>query len=101
MACGVYAGNPIQYFLHWQFTQGVACYYGDSLGITVFMLVFFAGTMFSLYLATDSLMLVVVMAIALGPIVMILLPAIGVEAVVLAAMLALAVGGVWVWTRLA
>lgn len=97
MACGQYPKHPIEYWLDWQFVDGVTCYYGDQIGVSVFMLVFFLGTFLGLYQASGSVMLPVVVLIVLAPVVVVLLPAIGVQFAVVILILMLAVAGFWLY----
>lgn len=99
MACGAYPDNPIKYFLEWRFVDGAVCYYGDEFGVTVFMLIFFGATFLGLYQASGSVMLPIVVLIALAPLVMFLIPAIGVQFVAVILVLMMAVGGYWIYTR--
>lgn len=98
MSCGTYPDHPIQYFLDWELLDGVVCYYGDQLGVSVFMLVFFAMTFLGLYQATDSIMLPVVVTVVLAPVVVVLLPALGVQFIVVVMVLMLAIAGFWLYT---
>jgi len=93
MACGTYPDHPYEYFANWRFVDGIVCYYGDQLGVTVFMLMFFAATFLGLYGATDSIMLPVVVLIVLAPLVSVLLPAIGIQFVVVILILMLGIAG--------
>ena len=100
MACGVNPASPIDYWTSWQFVDGVVCYYGDAIGVTAFMLIFFGITMMGLYNATGSMMLPIVVLIAVGPMVLFLLPAVGVQTVVVVTFFGLSIGGLWLWKRL-
>jgi hypothetical protein len=93
MACGDYANSALQYFLEFRFLDGIVCWYGDQVGVTVFMLFFFAGTFLALYSATSSVMLPVIVIIVLAPLIAALLPAIGVQFVVVVLILMLALAG--------
>lgn len=95
MACGDFPQHPIEYFYNWRFMDGAVCYYGDQLGVTVFMLVFFGATFLGLFKASGSVMLPVIVLIVLAPLVMVLLPAIGVQFVVVILVLMLAISGMW------
>ncbi len=97
MACGDYPQHPIEYFLEWRFMDGVVCYYGDQLGVTVFMLMFFTATFLGLYQASGSIMLPVVVLIVLAPLVAFLLPAIGVQFIVVVLVLMIAISGFWLY----
>lgn len=99
MACGAYPDEPIRYFLEWRFVDGAVCYYGDEFGVTVFMFIFFGATFMSLYQASGSVMLPLVVLIALAPLVMVLIPAVGVQFVAVLMVLMLAVGGFWLYLR--
>ena len=98
MACGDYPQHPFQYFTDWRFLDGIVCYYGDQLGVSVFMLVFFTTTFLGLYQASGSVMLPVVVLIVLAPLVAVLLPAIGVQFIVVVLVLMLAIAGFWLYT---
>jgi hypothetical protein len=100
MACGVYPDAPIQYWLNYEFVDGAVCFYGDHIGVTAFMLVFFGVTMIGLYNSTGSMMLPIIVTIALGPMMLFLLPAVGIQAVVIVTVFGLSVGGLWLWSRL-
>lgn len=99
MACGAYPNDPLQYFLEFRFLDGAVCYYGDEIGVTVFMLIFFGATFVSLYQASGSVMLPVVVLIVLAPLVMVLLPAIGTQFVAVIMLLIMAIGGFWLYQR--
>lgn len=100
MPCGVNPTSPIEYWTSWQFVDGAVCFYGDSFGVTVFMLLFFGVTMVGLYNASGSMMLPIVMLIALGPMIFLLLPAVGTQAAVMVTILGFAIGGLWIYQRL-
>lgn len=99
MACGAYPEEPIRYFLEWRFVDGAVCYYGDEFGVTVFMLIFFGATFMSLYQASGSVMLPIVVLVALSPLVMFVIPAIGVNFVGVLVVLMFAIGGYWMVMR--
>ena len=100
MACGVNPGSPIEYWLNWQWVDGVVCFYGDSIGVLAFMLIFFGITFMGLYNSTGSMMLPIVVLIALGPMVLFLVPAVGVQAIIVTTMFGFGIGGLWLWLRL-
>jgi hypothetical protein len=100
MACGAYPDAPINYFLEWRFVDGAVCYYGDQIGVTVFMFIFFGVTFAALYQASGSVMLPVVVLIALAPIVIFLLPAVGIQFVTVILVLMTAIGGFWIYMRM-
>lgn len=93
MACGDYPNDPLQYLLEFRFMDSIVCYYGDQLGVTVFMLLFFSATFLGLYQASDSVMLPVVVLIVLAPLVGVLLPAIGIQFIVAVLILMLSIAG--------
>jgi hypothetical protein len=93
MACGDYPNDTLQYFLEFRFLDGIVCWYGDQLGVSVFMLFFFTATFAALYAATGSIMLPVVVLIVLAPLVAVLLPAIGLQLTVVVLILMLAIAG--------
>lgn len=99
MACGAYPNEPIRYFLEWRFVDGAVCYYGDQIGVTVFMLIFFGATFIGLYQTSGSVMLPVTVLIVLAPIMMLLLPAIGVQFVAVVLVLMMGIGGFWLYLR--
>lgn len=99
MACGT-ASAPIDYWTSWQFVDGVVCFYGDAMGLLPFFLAFFGIMMFGLYHSTGSMMVPIVLLIALGPMLLFLIPAVGIQVVVLVSVLGLGVGGYWLWSRL-
>lgn len=97
MACGDYPQHPLDYFLEFRFIDGVVCYYGDQIGVSVFMLVFFTMTFLGLYQASGSVMLPVVVLIVLAPIMAVLLPALGVQFIVVVLVLMIAIAGFWLY----
>jgi hypothetical protein len=97
MACGTYPQNPLQYWTEFRFVDGVVCYFGDQIGVAVFMLMFFMATFVGLYQATGSIMLPVVVLIVLAPIVAVLLPALGIQFIVVTVLLMLATAGFWLY----
>jgi hypothetical protein len=97
MACGTYPDHPFNYWTDFRFIDGVVCYYGDQIGVTVFMLLFFTGTFLGLYQASGSIMLPVVVLIVLAPFVAVLLPALGVQFIVVIVLLMLATAGFWLY----
>lgn len=99
MACGAYPDAPIQYFLEWRFLDGAVCYYGDQIGVTVFMFIFFGATFIGLYQSSGSIMLPMVVLIALAPLMMVLMPAIGLQFVAVFSLVVMAVGGFWLWLK--
>lgn len=90
MACGDYAEHPIQYLLEWRFIDGIVCYYGDQMGVAAFLFLFAGVTFIGLQQASDSFLLPVVVTIAIAPLIAILLPAVGMQA--LAVMMVLMMG---------
>lgn len=99
MACGAYPDEPIRYFLEWRFIDGAVCYYGDQIGVTVFMFIFFGVTFLSLYQSSGSIMLPIVVLIVLAPLVFVLLPAVGVQFVAVVMVIMLSIGGFWLYSR--
>lgn len=97
MACGDYPQHPIEYFAGFRFINGMVCYYGDQIGVSVFMLVFFTATFLALQQASGSIMLPVVVLIVLAPLVAVLLPAIGIQLIVVVLVLMIAIGGFWIY----
>jgi hypothetical protein len=97
MSCGDYPQHPMEYWLEFRFVDGVTCYYGDQLGVSVFMLVFFTATFLALYQTSGSIMLPVVVLVVLAPVVTVLLPAIGVQFMVVVLVLMLAIAGFWMY----
>lgn len=98
--CGVYPDNPLRYFLEFRFMDGVVCTFGDQIGVTVTMLLFFGVTFLVLYQASRSVMVPVGVLIILAPAVMGLMPAIGVQFTVLVMVIMLAVAGVYAYLRI-
>lgn len=99
MPCGTYPDSPINYFLDWRFIDGAVCYFGDQIGVTVFMFIFFGVTFASLYEASGSVMLPVVVLIVLAPLVAVLLPAIGIQFIAVVLLVIGAIGGFWLYLR--
>lgn len=97
MACGQYPDHPIEYWLEFRFIDGVVCTYGDQIGVSVTMLLFFGVTFLALYQASDSILVPVVVLIVLSPIVIGLLPALGVQFAVIVVVLALAIIGFYAY----
>lgn len=98
MACGDYPQHPIEYWADFRFIDGIVCYYGDPpIGVTVFMMVFFTGTFLGLYQASGSIMLPVVVLIVLAPLVAVLLPALGLQFIVVVLVLMLGAAGFWLY----
>lgn len=99
MACGAYPESPIQYFLEWRVLDGVVCTFGDQIGVGVTMLIFFGVTFLVLYQASGSIMVPVGAIIVLAPVVMTLLPAVGVQFVAVITIVMLAVAGMYAYMR--
>ncbi|MGK7297341.1 MAG: hypothetical protein ACNS61_16210 [Candidatus Wenzhouxiangella sp. M2_3B_020] len=99
MACGTYPDAPLQYFLEWRFMDGVVCTFGDQLGVGVTMLLFFGITFLTLYQASDSVAVPVGALIVLAPAAMALLPAIGVQFVVVVVIITIAIAGTYLYTQ--
>lgn len=97
MSCGDYPQHPIEYWADFRFIDGVVCYYGDQVGVSVFMLVFFSMTFLALYQSTGSIMLPVVVLIVLAPIIALLLPAVGLQFIVVVLVMMLAISGYWLF----
>lgn len=97
MSCGDHPQHPIEYWSNFEFIDGVVCYYGDQIGVSIFMLVFFAMTFLALYQSSGSIMLPVVVLIVLAPIIAVLLPAIGIQFIVVVMLLMLAIAGFWLY----
>jgi len=66
-------------FLEWEFLDGVIGYYATSIDELGFMLVFFGATFMALYETTGSVQLSVVVLVLLAPLIIGLLPAVGVN----------------------
>jgi len=99
MACGDYS-TPIEYWINWQFTDGAVCWYADVMGLAPFFFLFYGVTFLALYQASGSMMMPVVVLIALAPIIMVLIPAIGVQFVAVIMLIMTAIGGFWLYMRL-
>lgn len=97
MACGKYPDHPINYWLEFDFMDGVVCTYGDQIGVSVTMLIFFGVSFLALYQATDSVMVPVAVLIVLAPLVMGLLPAVGFQFAVIVVALGLAIIGFYAY----
>jgi len=98
MACGDHPQHPIEYWSNFEFIDGVVCYYGDQVGVSVFMLVFFSMTFLALYQSTGSIMLPVVVLVLLAPIMAVLLPALGLQFIVVVLVLMIAMAGFWLYS---
>jgi len=90
--------HPIDYWTDFEFIDGVVCFYGDQVGVAVFMLVFFSMTFLALYQSTGSIMLPVVVLVVLAPIMAVLLPALGLQFVVVVLVLMIATAGFWLYS---
>lgn len=97
MACGRYPDHPINYWLEWDFLDGVVCTYGDQIGVSVTMLLFFGATFLTLYQASDSVLVPAAVIIVLAPLVMALLPAVGFQFAVVVVVMALAIIGFYAY----
>jgi len=96
MACGEYPAEPIRYFLEWQFVDGAVCYFGEQIGVAAFMLMVFGATFLGLYQSTGSVMLPLVALVVLAPMVMFIIPAVGVQFVGIILAIMIMGGGLWV-----
>jgi len=97
MACGKYPEHPIEYWVNFDFIDGVICPYGDQIGVSLTMLVFFGVTFLTLYQATDSILVPVAVLVVLAPLVIGLLPAVGVQFGVIILAFGLAVVGFYAY----
>jgi hypothetical protein len=97
MACGKYPDKPINYWLDWNFVDGAVCVYGDQIGVSVTMLLFFGVTFLTLYQSSDSILVPVAVLIVLAPMVIVLLPAVGVQFGVIILVLGLAIVGYYAY----
>jgi len=97
MPCGAYPDHPIKYWLEWRFVDGAVCPFGDQIGVSVTMLLFFGVTFLTLYQSTDSVLVPVAVLIVLAPLVMTLLPAVGFQFGVIILVLGLAVVGFYAY----
>jgi len=93
MACGTNPTSPLEYWLDWAFVDGTVCTFGDKIGVSVTMLLFFGITFFALYGATDSIMVPVAVLIVLAPITVAVIPVIGMRFALIIIILALAAAG--------
>lgn len=91
--------SAIDPWLEWEFVDGVVGYYSNAMGEVGFMFVFFGATFVGLWQASGSVMLSVVALILLAPLVMALMPAIGVQFVAVVVLLMMAAGGFWLYQR--
>jgi len=93
MPCGAYPNHPIEYWLDFRFVDGTVCAFGDQIGVSVTMLMFFGVTFLALYQSTNSVLVPVAVLIVLAPLVVALLPAIGFQFATVVMVLGLAVVG--------
>lgn len=91
--------NPLEYWMQYRFMDGAVCYYGDQIGVLAVMLIFFGITFTALWQSSGSIMLPVVVLIVLGPLVVLLLPAVGVQFVAIILVFMLGIGGFWLYQR--
>lgn len=92
--------SAIDPWLEWEFVDGVVNYYASgAIGEVGFMFVFFGATFVGLWQASGSVMLSVVALILLAPLVMALVPAVGVQFVGVILVLMMAAGGFWLYQR--
>lgn len=87
--------SAIDPFTEYEFLEGVVGFYAQNMGEAAFFLVFLGATFMALYQSTGSVMLPVVVLIVLGPMIALLMPAVGVQFVALVMLLMLAIGGYW------
>ena len=99
MACGAYPRYPLDYFLEWRFVDGAVCTFGDQIGVSVTMLMFFGITFLALYQASGSVVVPLAALIVIAPATMVLLPAIGVQFVVVVMVLAIASAGTYLYVQ--
>lgn len=92
--------SAFESFTEWQFLEGVVQFYAGSVGEAAFFLIFLGATFIALYQSTGSVMLPVVVLIVLGPMIAVLLPAVGIQFVTIVLLVMLAVGGYWLMTAL-
>jgi len=93
MACGINPKHPLEYFLDWAFVDGTVCTFGDKIGVGATILLFFGITFFSLYGATDSVLVPIAVLIVMAPVTVAVIPAIGVQFAVVVIILSLATVG--------
>jgi len=80
-------------FTNFEFLEGVIGYYATAIDELGFMLVFFGATFMALYETTGSVQLSVVVLVLLAPVVIGLLPAVGVNFGYLLLVLMIVIGG--------
>lgn len=97
MPCGQYPDHPIRYWLNWDFVDGAVCVYGDQIGVSVTMLLFFGVTFLTLYQSTGSVLVPVGVLVVLAPLVVVLLPAVGLQFASVILILGLAVVGFYAY----
>jgi len=85
--------SAFESFLEWEFIDGVIGYYATSIDQLGFMLVFFGATFMALYETTGSVQLSVVVLVLLAPLVIGLIPAVGVNFAYLLLVLMVVAGG--------
>lgn len=99
MACGAYPKYPLDYWLEWRFVDGTVCTFGDQIGVSVTMLMFFGITFLALYQASGSVVVPLAALIVIAPATMVLLPAIGVQFAVVVMILAIAGAGTYLYVK--
>lgn len=97
MACGTYPDQPIKYWFDFRFVDGAVCTFGDAIGVGLTMLVFFGVTFLVLYHASGSVMVPTAVVIVLAPVLMTLLPALGVQFLVVVIVLSIAAAGMYAY----
>lgn len=91
MACSDFSSYT-EFIRNGQFMDAIICPYADQMGMMVFAMLVYGAISTSLYIYTGSIIIPLVLAILIGAIVMIELPAIAANIAVLAAVVVIAVG---------
>jgi len=89
--------TPIEYWMQMRFVDGAVCYYGDQIGVLAFMFLFFGATFISLYQASGSVMLPVAVLVVLAPLVVVLIPALGIQFIAVVMLVMSAIGGYMIY----
>ncbi len=90
--------SAIDPFLEWEFLKGTVDFYASATGEAAFFLIFLGATFMALYQSTGSVMLPVVVLVVLGPMIAMLLPAVGVQFVAVILLTMTAIGGFWLYS---
>lgn len=94
------AKTPFEHFLDWEFMDAMIQVFAEPVGVGVVMLMVLGTTFLVLYQASDSVMVPVAVVIVLAPLIVGLLPAVGIRFLVVVLVLAIAALATWAFTRL-